>query len=94
MVGRLLGLPVYISEHCQVLGTEGDIQLIQPAGYYAATKSTGLKFAASMHLYFNYDVEAFRWTFRLAGQPLLSAAVSQAKGSGTLSHFVVLAVRA
>jgi len=94
LAGRLLGLPVYISEHCQVVGTAGDIQLVDPRGYYSAIKSGGVQFAASMHLYFDYGVSAFRWTFRLAGQPLLSAAVSQAKGSLTLSHFIVTAVRA
>ena len=93
MVGRLLGLPIFVSEHCQVVGTAGDIQLVAPNGYYSAIKQGGIKFAASMHLYFDYGLAAFRWTFRLAGQPLLSAAVSQAKGSETLSHFIVTAVR-
>ena len=64
-----------------------------PGGYYSSVKSGGIKFAASMHLYFDYDIEAFRWTFRMGGQPYLSAPVSQAKGSQTLSHFITLAER-
>jgi len=92
--GMLLGLPVRFSEHAQVLGDKGDIQLVAPQGYYAAVKSGGLKFATSMHLYFDYDIEAFRWTFRMGGQPYLSAPVSPAKGSDNLSHFITLAERA
>ncbi len=91
--GILLGRPVLFSEHCATLGTKGDVVFGDPLGYYAPRKN-GVKFASSMHLYFDYDLEAFRWTFRLGGQPFLSAAVSPAKGSSTKSHFVTLAVRA
>lgn len=92
--GVLLGMPVRFSQHCETVGDKGDIQLVAPNGYYAATKTGGVKGASSIHLYFNYDMQAFRWTFRLGGQPLLSAAVSPAKGAETLSHFVTLAERA
>jgi len=98
--GTLLGLPIMYSEHAQTLGTKGDVQLVNPIGYYAAVKETGsqdgvngLEFAQSIHLYFDYNLTAFRWTFRLGGQPYLSAAVSPAKGSNTKSHFVTLAAR-
>jgi len=90
--GMLLGLPIRFSEHAAALGTLGDIQLIAPRGYYAANKAGGIKFAASMHLYFDYDIEAFRWTFRLGGQPFLSAPVTANKGD-TKSHFIVLQTR-
>lgn len=92
--GFLLGRPVRISEHCETLGDKGDIQFVDPMGYYLARKTDGVKFAQSMHLYFDYDMQAFRWTFRLGGQPHLSAAVSPAKGSNTKSHFVTLDARA
>ena len=39
-------------------------------------------------------LRAFRWIFRVGGQPVLSAPVSPAKGSATKSHFVVLDDRA
>lgn len=90
--GRLMGLPIYFSEHAETIGDKGDIQLINPAGYYAATKRGGIKFASSMHLYFDYDMQCFRWTFRMGGQPLLSAPVTANKGD-TKSHFVTLAAR-
>lgn len=92
--GMLMGLPVRFSEHAETLGSKGDIQLVAPGGYYATVKSSGIKFAASMHLYFDYDIEAFRWTFRLGGQPYLRKPVSPAKGANTLSHFITLAERA
>lgn len=91
--GMLLGRPVRLSEHNETLGTLGDIQLIDPKGYYALRKEGGVKFATSIHLYFDYGLQAFRWTVRLGGQPHLSAPVSPAKGSTTKSHFVTLEAR-
>lgn len=92
--GFLMGYPVRWSEHAKTLGDQGDIQLINPMGYYAANKRSGISFASSIHLYFDYGIEAFRWTFRLGGQPYLSAPVSPANGSTTKSHFVTLDERA
>lgn len=92
--GMLLGRPVMLTEHAKTLGDKGDIQLVDPMGYYAATKRGGLGFNSSIHLYFDYGIQAFRWTFRFGGQPYLSAPVSPANGSNTKSHFVVLAERA
>ena len=92
--GILFGRPVILSEHCETLGLEGDLHFIDPGGYYATNKVGGVSFASSIHLFFDYGVQAFRWTFRFGGQPYLSAAVSPAKGSTTKSHFVTLALRA
>lgn len=92
--GTLLGAPIIFTEHAQTLGTVGDIQLISPKGYHALRRSMGPKFASSIHLYFDTNEVAFRWTFRFGGQPHLSAAISPDKGSDTKSHFVALATRA
>jgi HK97 family phage major capsid protein len=91
--GYILGYPVIFSEHAETLGTKGDLTCVNMAGYYSATKAGGVDFASSMHLYFDQNLTAFRWTFRLAGQPILSKAVSAAKGSTSKSHFVALASR-
>lgn len=93
--GFLLGRPVQFLENCQTVGTQGDIQLVNPRGYYAITKGGGesIEFAESMHLFFDYNIDAFRWIFRLNGQPFASAPVTPAKGSTTRSHFVVLDTR-
>lgn len=92
--GTLLGRPVFVSEHCETLGDQGDIQFVNPAGYYAVTRTGAPDFASSIHLFFDYNVTAFRWTFRLGGTPILSAPISPAKGSATRSHFVQLDARA
>lgn len=92
--GMLLGRPIILSNHCEVVGDKGDLQFIDPMGFYCAEKGSGIAFAESAHLYFDYGMQAFRWTFRMGGRPLLSAPVSPAKGSDTLSTFVQLAARA
>ena len=92
--GLILGLPLRLTEYAKTLGDLGDIQLIQPTGYYGARRAAGPKFATSIHLYFDYALQAFRWTFRYGGQPHLTAPVSPANGGATKSHFVALAERA
>lgn len=92
--GFLLGYPIDWTEHAKTLGDKGDIQLVSPKGYYGARRTQGLQFASSMHLFFDYGMQAFRWTFRFGGQPHLSAPVTPANGSNTKSHFVVLDDRA
>jgi len=93
--GFLLGRPVLFSNHAKTLGDKGDIQFLDLGdGYYLPEKTGGIKFAESMHLYFDYAMQAFRWRFRLGGRPLLSGPVSPANGAATLSHFVQLAERA
>lgn len=91
--GFLLGRPVRFSEHAKTVGDKGDIQLVDLQSYYTATKRSGIKFASSMHLFFDFDMQAFRWTFRLAGQPFLSKPIAT-PNAATKSHFVVLEDRA
>jgi HK97 family phage major capsid protein len=98
--GYLFGRPVIFSEHCSTLGDPGDIQFVAPrSGYYCPVKMLEgdsenlLQFDTSMHLYFDYGIDAFRWTFRLGGQPYLSAPISPAHGADTKAHFVTLGAR-
>ena len=91
--GYLMGYPVMFTEHAQTLGTTGDITCANMAGYYSVTKG-GVDFSSSIHLYFDQNLTAFRWTFRLTGQPMLSKPVNPANGANTKSHFVALATRA
>jgi HK97 family phage major capsid protein len=92
--GFLFGRPIVPTEHNATLGDKGDIVFFDPSGYFAAIKNGGLKFASSIHLFFDYNTQAFRWTMRFGGQPYLSAAVSPNKGNATKSHFVTLDARA
>lgn len=93
----LLGRPLRYIMQAYTLGTEGDLVLFDPDGYFLLTKEGGgIDFAASIHLFFDYNMSAFRWIFRVGGQPILSAAVSPPSGrsSVTRSHIVSLATRA
>jgi hypothetical protein len=90
----LLGRPVMFNEHPETAGTVGDIQLIDPKGYYMPKRQDAAKFAESAHLYFDQALKCFRWRFRVGGQPFLSKPMQPAKGNLTKSHFVALATRA
>lgn len=93
--GLLLGRPIRFSEHCETVGDKGDIHFVNLRdGYYSIVNQGGVLYASSMHLFFDYGLQAFRWTFRINGQPFLSAPISPAKGSSTRSHFVTLDARA
>ena len=92
--GTLLGRPVIFNEHSRTVGQLGDIQFVNPNGYEAFRKQNGVTFADSIHLYFDYNIRAFRWVFRIGGQPVLSKPVIPANGGNTKSHFVALAERA
>ncbi len=91
--GTLQGRPIIATEAAATLGDKGDIILAYLPGYFAPYKAGGVKEAMSMHLWFDQGITAFRWTFRVGGQPWLSAPISRAKGSNTLSHFVTLEAR-
>lgn len=92
--GVLLGRPVVFNEHSRSVGQLGDIQFVNPNGYEAFRKQNGVSFADSIHLYFDYNIRAFRWVFRIGGQPALSKPVVPANGGSTKSHFVALSERA
>ncbi|MDT9091547.1 hypothetical protein, partial [Escherichia coli] len=79
------------NEHSRSIGQAGDIQFVNPNGYEAFRKQNGVSFADSIHLYFDYNIRAFRWVFRIGGQPVLSKPVTPANGNTTKSHFVALA---
>ncbi|UGY03152.1 phage major capsid protein [Bradyrhizobium quebecense] len=92
--GVFLGRPLIFNEHSATLGDLGDLTCVDLSGYALATKAGGgIDFAASIHLFFDYNLAAFRWIFRMGGQPYLSAPVQPAKGNNTKSHFVALEAR-
>lgn len=91
--GFLLGYPLRFSEFAEALGDQGDIQLVSPKGWYGVRRTQGVNFASSIHLYFDYAINALRWMFRYGGQPHLANPISPAKGSTTRSNFVTLAAR-
>lgn len=91
--GLLMGRPVVPHEVCSAIGDVGDVILADFSKYLAVTKPGGVRTDTSIHLWFDQDVTAFRFTFRLAGQPWRSAPITRASGSNTLSDFVTLESR-
>lgn len=80
-------------ENCAALGDEGDIILCDFSKYLTVTKTAGLRQDVSIHLYFDYDLQVFRFIFRLGGQPWWKSPVQRAKGANPLSCFVTLEER-
>ncbi len=78
---NMLGMRVRPLINCQPLGTTGDIILWDPKTYVIGYKSTGINKAMSIHLYFQTDEVAFRWTFRMDGRPWRDTTLAAAKGS-------------
>lgn len=91
--GRLLGLPVQLTQHCPGFSSQGDVALVDLSYYQAITKAEGIQTASSMHLYFDADTTAFRITFRMDGAPKITAPILPPKSSATLSPFILLAAR-
>jgi HK97 family phage major capsid protein len=92
-VTSILGQPAFASEHCEALGTVGDILIADPTAYIAIDKG-GMKQAQSVHVRFLYDEMTYKFTYRVDGQPAWKTALTPYKGSDTLSPYVTLATRA
>ena len=84
----LMGRPVIVTQLCETVGDKGDIFLVDWSSYLTVTKA--MRQDMSIHLYFDYDVMAFRFILRVGGQPKWSTTVAARDGSLTFSPFVVL----
>lgn len=89
----LMGRPVIPVESCSTLGTQGDIILADLSQYMTVMKTGGVRSDVSVHLFFDYDVTAYKFSIRIAGMPVWGSAISPANGSNTLSCFVTLDTR-
>ena len=92
--GTLMGRPVIPQQACKTVGDVGDVILVDLKQYLATTKGGGITMSSSIHLWFDWDVTAFKAVVRMGGQPWWSAAVSPKNGSNTLSPIVTIAARA
>jgi len=94
--GQLMGIPIVVSDHCQSFGTKGDIILADMGAYIFVTKAgqEGVQAAQSVHLWFDKDKTALRFTIRCDGRPGLNAPL-KLKNNNTklMSPFVTLATR-
>jgi HK97 family phage major capsid protein len=90
----LKGRPVVPVEACSTLGDEGDIILVDLTQYEVLLKGGGaMRTDVSMHLYFDQGITAYRWTFRMNGQPMWGRSITPQNGTMTRSWAVTLAAR-
>lgn len=99
MYGTLWGRPVIPHQVAETVGDVGDVMLVDLKQYLTVTKTgngrdgNGLKSDVSIHLWFDQDMVAFRFTLRVAGQPWWPSAIAQRDGANAQSPYVVLAAR-
>jgi HK97 family phage major capsid protein len=85
----LYGLPYIEVEYTAALGTTGDIMLASLSQYQIIRKG-GVQAASSIHVNFTSDETAFRFIYRVDGQPLWNSALTPFDAGNTLSPFVTL----
>ena len=91
MYGSILGRPVIETEYNPSLGLAGDILLASPSQYALITKG-GVQAASSIHVQFVTDETAFRFVYRVDGEPTWYSTVqSYYASTDTFSPFVQLA---
>lgn len=89
----LMGRPVLPLEACKAIGDQGDIIGVDLRQYWLLRKAAGMRSDTSIHLYFDQAVTAFRFVFRVNGQPAWSSTIARENGSNTLSWAVALDAR-
>ncbi len=90
--GTLKGRPVLMPEQMSAPGDLGDIILADMSQYIVIDKGD-IQPAVSMHVRFLYDEMAYRFVWRLNGQPAWAAALTPYKGTISRSPFITLAAR-
>lgn len=91
--GTLMGRPIVLTQACETIGDLGDIIFFDPKSYMTAQKTSGPRADTSIHLYFDYNVTAFRFIWRMAGKPWWSSSITVRDGSNNLSWAVILQAR-
>ena len=89
----LMGRPVIPTQACETLGDLGDIFFCAWDQYLSAMRTTGIRSDVSIHLWFDYDVVAYRFVMRVGGQCWWAAAIDPRDGTNTLGAFITLAAR-
>ena len=99
MYGSLWGRPVIPHQVAETVGDVGDVMLVDLKQYLTVTKNgngrdaNGIKSDVSIHLWFDQDMVAFRFTMRVAGQPWWPSAIAQRDGANAQSPYITLASR-
>lgn len=90
----LMGRPVIPTQACETLGDLGDILFCAWDQYLTAMRTTGIRSDVSIHLWFDYDVVAYRFVMRLGGQCWWSSAISgRDTGTSSMGAFIALEAR-
>jgi HK97 family phage major capsid protein len=90
----LFGRPVVFTEACKALGDKGDVVFGDLGSYLSVVKTGGIRSDVSIHLWFDYDITAFRFVLRVGGQPWWNAKIDPAhQGSSPRGFFATLADR-
>lgn len=93
--GQLLGRPVMpMIGSMAALGDEGDIIFADLSYYYSIVKSAGIKESVSTHIFFDRDIQAYKWTFRVDGGIPFKTPITTENGGYQMSAIVTLAERA
>lgn len=90
----LKGLPVIPVEAASTAGEFGDVMLVDWSQYMVVTKGEQIRTDVSMHLFFDQDLQAFRFIFRMTGAPMWGSAITPENGNQTRSWAVALETRA
>lgn len=85
---RLLGLPIFWTEHLPAFGTDEDICLLDPL-YYILMARQDIRAAVSTDARFANDETGYRLTTRTDGQPWMASTLTLADGSTTVSPVVM-----
>lgn len=92
--GTLLGRPVIpLMGSIPALGDVGDIIFADLSYYWGIRKASGIKSATSIHLLFDKEQTAFRFSMRLDGRCPFTSPVTTENGGYQMSAFVLLQAR-
>lgn len=89
----LMGKEIVYTEHCQTLGTVGDLLFFAPSQYLLGMKSSGVRADVSIHLKFETDETAFRFIYRVDGRCPWPAPQTPRHSSDTLSPILGITTR-
>lgn len=89
--GTLMGRPILpMMGAVSALGDEGDIMLVDLSYYYTLIKTDAITQSISTHLWFDQDLVAFKYSFRMAGQVPFKAPVTTENGAFSMSGIITL----
>jgi HK97 family phage major capsid protein len=88
----LLGRPIFYTEYCKSIGTQGDLILANWTQYLEGTYQP-MQNEESVHVRFVNHERTFKFWMRNAGAPWWKTALTPKNSTNKLSPFVVLDTR-